>query len=244
TKASMGVYVFSKDKLFEYLTADEADPDSETDFGKNVIPAMLKAGERLFAFGFEGYWKDVGTIQSLWEANMDLLGDRPKLTLFDPDWKIYSRNAAQPPQYVGEKAVVRNSIVTEGCRINGTVVNSVLSAGVVVEEGAVVEDSVLFEGVSVRSGARISYAVVDEGTDVGRNASVGKPIGSAKGIALVGAGLKIPEGAQVPDSVRLDEDLLKELTKDGGRSETARPARTGKKPPDGTVGSEKGGKAE
>ena len=214
TKASMGVYVFSKDKLFEYLIADEADPNSEKDFGKNVIPAMLRAGERMFAFRFDGYWKDVGTIQSLWEANMDMLGDHPKLTVLDPDWKISSRNMAHPPQYIGAKASVRNSIVTEGCRIYGTVENSVLSAGVIVEEGAVVRDSVLFEHVRVRKGATVDYAVMDERTTVGKKASVGKPLGEAKGITLVGARLEIPDGLNVPDNVRLDDQMLEKLTKE------------------------------
>jgi len=211
TLASMGVYVFTKTKLFEYLIADEADPDSDKDFGKNIIPAMLKAKEKLFAFRFDGYWKDVGTIQSLWEANMDLLGEKPKLQLYDPSWRIFSRNTAQPPQFIGEKAKVRNSIITEGCRIYGTVVNSVLSAGVVVEEGAVVEDSVLFEHVTVRKGARVSYTVMDEHTEVGKNAAIGKPVGEAKGITLIGAGLNIPAGARVPDNIRLDEAQLAKL---------------------------------
>ncbi len=212
TKASMGVYVFSKDKLFKYLIADEADPSSENDFGKNVIPAMLKAGERMFAYGFEGYWKDVGTIQSLWEANMDLLGDAPKLKLLDPDWKIYSRNTAQPPQYIGENASVRNSIVTEGCKICGTVVNSVLSAGVEVEEGAVVRDSVLFEHVTVKKGARVYYSVIDERTTVGPRVTVGEPDGGKKGITLIGADLNIPGRVKVPSGCRLDDDALLGLT--------------------------------
>ncbi len=212
TKASMGVYVFTKKKLFDYLIADEQDPDSEKDFGKNIIPAMLKAKERLYAFGFEGYWKDVGTIQSLWEANMDLLGDNPKLQLYDPDWRIFSRNTAQPPQFIGEHAKVENAIITEGSRIFGTVRNSVLSAGVVVEEGAVVEDSVLFENVIVRKGARVSYALMDEHTEVGRKAVIGKPIDEAKGITLVGADLHIPAGLRVPDNIRLDENQLAKLT--------------------------------
>ncbi|MBO4366574.1 MAG: glucose-1-phosphate adenylyltransferase [Clostridia bacterium] len=217
TKASMGVYVFTKKKLFDYLIADEADPDSEKDFGKNIIPAMLKAKERMFAFGFEGYWKDVGTIQSLWEANMDLLGDNPKLQLYDPYWRIFSRNTAQPPQFIGDKAKVQNSIITEGCRVFGTVRNSVLSAGVVVEEGAVVEDSVIFENVTVRKGAKVSYAVMDEQTEVGRKATVGLPLGEAKGITLIGAGLRIPAGFRVPDNIRLDQSQLDKLVKEGDK---------------------------
>lgn len=214
TKASMGVYVFSKKELYAYLTADEEDPESEKDFGKNVIPAMLKAGERLYAYEFHGYWKDVGTIQSLWEANMDLLGDNPKLKLLDSDWRIYSRSNPMPPQFIGETGEVRNSVVTEGCEIYGKVINSVLSAGVVVEKGAEVRDSVLFEGVRVCEGAEVHYAVMDAETVVGRNAKIGKPISVSAGITLVGAGLSIPENAAVPDNVRFGSEELKKLTKE------------------------------
>lgn len=218
TKASMGVYVFSKKELYEYLIADEADPDSSKDFGKNIIPAMLNAGERLYAYEFQGYWKDVGTIQSLWEANMDLLGDCPKLKLLDNDWKIYSRNNTLPPQYVGDSAVIRNSVVTEGCEIYGQVINSVLSAGVVVERGAVVRDSVIFENVHICSDAEVNYAVMDANTVVGENARIGKPIGESSGITLVGSGLNIPAETVVPDNLRLGSEELKELTKEGANA--------------------------
>ena len=218
TKASMGVYVFSKKELYSYLIADEADPESSKDFGKNIIPAMLAAGERLYAYEFQGYWKDVGTIQSLWEANMDLLGETPKLKLLDDDWKIYSRNYTLPPQYVGESAVIKNSVVTEGCEIYGKVINSVLSAGVVVERGAVVKDSVIFENVHICAGAEVNYSVMDANTVVGENVRIGKPIAESSGITLVGSGLDIPAGNVVPDNIRLDNEELKELTKEGANA--------------------------
>ncbi len=147
--ASMGVYVFKWQTLKKYLTMDEKTPDSENDFGKNIIPAMLGNGEKLCAYAFEGYWKDVGTVQSLWEANMDLLSETPTLDMYDADWRIYSRNPVKPPHYIAEGASVVNCCITEGCNIYGTVKNSILSEGVTVGKGAVVEDSILFTGVTI-----------------------------------------------------------------------------------------------
>ncbi len=216
TKASMGVYIFNKDKLFKYLEADEADETSAKDFGKNIIPAMLNAGERLYAFEFEGYWKDVGTIDSLWESNMDLLGDRPELNLRDREWRIHSRNDALPPHFVGQGAVINNSIITEGCEIYGTVINSVLSAGVVVERGAVVRDSVILGNVTLRADSTVDYSVIDADTVVGKSATIGKEIGLAKGITLVGGGLTVPDGVSVPDGVLCGNDMLKELSANKG----------------------------
>ncbi len=215
TKASMGVYVFSKDKLFSYLEADEANEKSSKDFGKDIIPAMLKAGEKLYAFEFSGYWKDVGTIQSLWESNMDILGERPALAIRDTEWRILSRNTAQPPHYVGPGANVSNSLITEGCEINGTVINSVLSAGVTVERGAVVRDSVILGNVCVKADATVDYSIVDEDTVIGKGATVGKEMASSKGITLVGGGLNIPDGTAVPDGVNCDKAMLDSLNGKG-----------------------------
>ena len=208
TQASMGVYVFSKEKLFQYLEEDEHDPESENDFGRNIIPKMLAAGERMFAFPFSGYWKDVGTIQSLWEANMDLLGDRPALDLRDESWRIFSRNYAEPPHFIGANAVVGNSLVTEGCEIYGSVINSVISGDVVVEKGAVVKDSVILDGVRICEGAQVHYSILDADTTVGRGASVGCERKNASGLTLVGGGLAVPEGAVIPDGVRADGALI------------------------------------
>ncbi len=216
TKASMGVYVFSKDKLFSYLEADEADENSSKDFGKNIIPAMLNAGEKLYAFEFEGYWKDVGTISSLWEANMDLLGDRPMLNLKDREWRILSRNDALPPHFVGQGAVINNSIITEGCEIYGTVINSVLSAGVIVERGAVVRDSVILGNVTLRADSVVDYSVIDSDTVIGKGATVGKNIEASKGITLVGGGLTVPEHVEIPDAVICGKDMLAELSANKG----------------------------
>ncbi|MBO7738661.1 MAG: glucose-1-phosphate adenylyltransferase [Clostridia bacterium] len=216
TMASMGVYVFSKEKLFSYLIADENDENSDKDFGKNVIPAMLKAGERMFAYRFEGYWKDVGTVSSLWEANMDLLGNNPQLDLNDGSWKIYSRSNAYPPHYVGESAVIKNSQITEGCEIYGTVINSVIGGGVTVARGATVKDSVLFDNITVSEGASVYYSMVDSGTVVGKNSTVGKDKDEGGKLTLVGSGLNIADGISVPDGELISQKTLADIGGEAG----------------------------
>lgn len=193
--ASMGIYIFSMDKLEKFLTEDEADPASQKDFGKNVIPAMLKAGERLAAYRFEGYWKDVGTVESLWEANMDLLDEHPALDLYDQSWKIYSKSPVVPPHMVEKGAVIKDSMVTEGCDVAGTVLKSVLFAGVLAEKGSVIEDSIVMPGAVIKPGARICRAVIGEGAIIGENASVGEHGGK---IALIGPFARVSENAAVP----------------------------------------------
>jgi glucose-1-phosphate adenylyltransferase len=200
TKASMGIYIFSKDCLFKYLNEDAADPDSSNDFGKNIIPAMLANGEKLYAYSFSGYWKDVGTIDSLWEANMDLLGAQPALNLTDESWRIYSRHSASTPQYVGENAVIENSSITEGCEIYGTVRNSVLGTGVKVLAGAIVEDAVIFDDVIIGENAKISYSIIDSNVTVGASSIVGKPKAEAKGITVIGTNVDVPVGSTLADA--------------------------------------------
>lgn len=190
-QASMGIYIFNAKILIDYLEADEADEKSSNDFGKNIIPNLLNNGEKLFAYKFEGYWKDVGTISSLWEANMDLIGDEPVLNMSDRDFRIFSRNAARPPQYIGPKATIENSLVSEGCKINGTVVNSILSGGVVIEEGALVKDSVIMEDVTVKSGAKVYSAIVDSDTVVEFGGVVGKENADKSEIAIVAKGTTV-----------------------------------------------------
>ncbi len=204
-QASMGIYVFTWAKLRAYLLADEECKDSQNDFGKNVLPAMLTAGERMFAYPFEGYWKDVGTIESLWEANMDLLRDPPALNLYDSAWRIYARNPVQPPHYLGEKSTVDSSMVTEGSYVQGTVRRSILFAGVRVEEGAVVEDSVIMPNTVINSGAKVLRAIVGEKTVVGGNCTVGAEGGA---IAVVGDNVSMPEGMRVLPGEQMDETLL------------------------------------
>ena len=187
-QASMGIYIFSTKTLIEYLENDEEDENSSNDFGKNIIPNLLGNGEKLYSYRFEGYWKDVGTISSLWEANMDLIGDDPVISLADKDFCIYSKSTARPPQFVGKDAVIDNSLISEGCRIYGTVINSVVSGGVVVEEGAIVKDSVVMEDVIVKKGAAVYTAIVDSDTVVEEGAVVGKENAPKEEIALIASG--------------------------------------------------------
>ena len=187
-QASMGIYIFNAKILIDYLEADEADENSSNDFGKNIIPNLLNNGEKLFAYKFEGYWKDVGTISSLWEANMDLIGENPILNMSDRDFRIFSRNFARPPQFVGPKSTIENSLISEGCQINGTVVNSILSGGVVIEEGALVKDSVIMEDVVIKSGAKVYSSIVDSDTVVEFGAVVGKENADKSDIAIVAKG--------------------------------------------------------
>lgn len=205
TKASMGIYIFTREKLERYLRADAEDPKSENDFGKNIIPAMLAAGEKLMAYPFAGYWKDVGTISSLWEANMDLLGEHPALSLLDETWRIYSRHEAAPPQYVGNEATIENSSITAGCEIYGTVRGSVLGTGVYVGKGAVVEDSVLMNGARIEDGATVRYSILDANVSIGKNARVGEDKAKTDQIAVIGADCKIPDGGMVPPGAMLED---------------------------------------
>ena len=172
-QASMGIYIFTTSVLLDYLEADEADEKSSNDFGKNIIPNLLNNGEKLYSYKFHGYWKDVGTISSLWEANMDLIGDEPILSMSDKTFRIFSRNVARAPQYIGNDATVDNSLVSEGCQIYGTVINSVLSGGVIIEKGAIVKDSVVMEDVVVKSGAAVYSSIVDSDVVVESGAVAG-----------------------------------------------------------------------
>lgn len=213
TKASMGIYIFSKDRLEKYLCEDAADESSANDFGKNIIPNMLAAGEKMMAYPFVGYWKDVGTISSLWEANMDLLGETPALGLDDEEWRVYARHEAHAPQFVGEGAVVDNSSITEGCEIYGAVRNSVIGAGVTIEKGAVVCDSVILENVVIKAGATVNYAIIDSGTTVGAGASVGEKDAGASEICVVGADISVPDGAVIPKGAMISKAA--DITKEG-----------------------------
>lgn len=201
-KASMGVYVFSWDKLRKYLIEDESNPDSANDFGKNIIPMMLEAGERMFAFPFAGYWKDVGTIDSLWEANLDIINPNVDLDLSDPSWKIYSKTPASPPHYIGKNAKVENSSVSEGCEIDGEVDYSVVSSNVTIEADADVRYSVIMPGAVIKKGAKVYYSIIAENAVIEENAKIGeipellnKP--EDWGIAVIGAGATIKSGTHI-----------------------------------------------
>lgn len=205
--ASMGVYIFTAEKMYKYLEEDDENPESSKDFGKNVLPAMLNAGERMFAYRFDGYWKDVGTISSLWEANMDLLGENPAFDVSDTAWKIHSRNPLAPPEYQGEQAIVTNSMLALGSEIYGTVENSVLSSNVIVEEGAVVKDSVIMSGTVIKAGATVNYAIIDEDVTVDEGAVIGEDKSEAKGIAVLGRKVRVGKKARVMAGSIVDKNI-------------------------------------
>lgn len=171
--ASMGIYIFNWKQLRKALTADMKNPDSSHDFGKDIIPNFLNEGKALYAYKFEGYWKDVGTIDSLWEANMDLLDPNNPLDLNDPTWKIYTEDVTTLPHYIGPNADIKRAFITQGCVIDGSVKNSVLFTGAKVGEGAKIIDSVLMPGVTVESGAVVTRALVADGVKICKDAKVG-----------------------------------------------------------------------
>ncbi|MBR6392042.1 MAG: glucose-1-phosphate adenylyltransferase [Eubacterium sp.] len=201
-KASMGVYVFSWDKLRKYLTEDEADPNSSNDFGKNIIPKMLDDGQRMFAFPFKGYWKDVGTIDSLWEANLDIINPNVDLDLSDTSWKIYSRSPMAPPSYIDKNAIVENSSVGEGCEIDGKIDYSVVSPNVTVGTDAEIKYSVIMPGARIGKGAKIYYSIIAEDAIIEDGAQVGEiPENLEKpedwGVAVVGSNARIKTGTKI-----------------------------------------------
>ena len=210
--ASMGIYIFTASKLFNYLELDEKDPKSEKDFGKNVLPAMLNAGEKMYSYRFEGYWKDVGTISSLWEANMDLLGAVPKFDLRDTERVIHSRSPLAPPAYVQGEVV--NCMIANGCDIEGKVVNSVIGTNCVIEKGAEVKDCVLMGNTVVKAGAKVNYSIIDEEVTIGKNAVVGDAIekaskleGKTSGITVLGRGITVGDGKSVPAGEIIDKNM-------------------------------------
>lgn len=197
TNASMGIYIFKWDVLKKYLIQDEANPESSNDFGKDVLPTLMEDGGRMFAYNFSGYWKDVGTIESLWEANMDLINPSVPFELKDSNFKIYSRNYAQPPSSIAKSSKIVHSMVSEGCRIQGEIENSIIFTGCRVEEGAVIKDSVIMPGAVIKSGAVVEYSIIGEDAVISEQAHVGRspsdcPI-NIWGISVVGTGKVIEE---------------------------------------------------
>ena len=207
--ASMGIYIFTYQKLRQYLIDDEADPSSSNDFGKNIIPNMLNAGEKMMVYRFNGYWKDVGTIDSLWDANMDMLAPNSGIDLYDTTWPIYARTPIRPPHVTGPKGKISHSLVTGGSQVDGSVENSVLFHSVTVEEGAEVEYSILMPGTVVKAGAKVSYAIVAENAVIEAGATVGAaPTGEPNwGIAVVAGGVTVGEKAVVSPSAMIREDV-------------------------------------
>ncbi len=212
--ASMGIYVFSWDKLKKYLTEDNENPESSNDFGKNVIPLMLNNGELMMVYRFNDYWKDVGTVDSLWEANLDLLNPKIDLNLSDRNWRIYSRTVALPPQYVSDSAKVENSLLTDGCEVYGSLDYSILFENVTVEEGATVEYSLVMPGAVIKKGANVKYSIIAEDVVVGEGASIGgdpqKLDPDDFGITVIGAGVNVGAGAVIGAKEMIVEDVKKE----------------------------------
>ncbi len=208
TLASMGIYIFKAEKLFRYLEADDANPNSSKDFGKDVLPAMLNAGEKMFSYEFEGYWKDVGTVASLWQANMDLLGSNPEFDVGDKSWKIHSRNPLAPPEHIGKTGIVKNSMVALGCEIDGSVENSILGSNVIVEAGAVVKDAVVLANSVIKAGATVSYSIIDENVTVGKNATIGVEKNADAEIVVLGSGLTVGDGVSVLEGQKHEKDIL------------------------------------
>ena len=210
--ASMGIYIFTWKELRRYLLADDADPNSSHDFGKNIIPTMLNDGKKLCCYTFEGYWKDVGTIDSLWEANMDLIDPNRPFDIWDPSFRVYSRNAAYPPHYISKKASVENSLICEGCRVSGKIDFSVLFSGAVVEEGAVVQSSILMPGAVVKKGAVVSVSIVAQNSVIEEDVHFGQlpeevEDREAWGVTVVGPNLTVGKGANVKARAMLYEDV-------------------------------------
>ena len=213
TLASMGVYIFNWEKLRAYLKADETDKSSENDFGKNIIPKMLQAGENMFAYEYKGYWKDVGTIESLWEANMDLLNPEVPIELNDPPWKIYSRNGILPPQYVGSNAKLNNSTISEGCYIDGEIENSIIFPGVTVKKGAIVKNSIIMPGTTVGNDSNVEYTIIAADTVIGSNVCMGAcdrviDDGKHPEITVIGQSITIADGTIIPAGAMIGESIL------------------------------------
>ena len=207
--ASMGIYIFNWDILKKYLTEDEADPNSENDFGNNIIPNLLRDNRDMYAYRFSGYWKDVGTISSLWEANMEVLDpENSGIDLFEDDWKIYSRNSGMTGHKISAGAVVEDSMITDGCRVKGTVKHSILFAGVTVEKGAVVEDAVVMGGTVIKSGAVVRHCIVGENVTLGENVVVGEmPDGDSKGVATIGPDVIVGDGAKIGPNAMVSNNV-------------------------------------
>jgi len=205
-KASMGIYVFNWDKLHKFLVEDNEDSESAKDFGKNIIPKMLNAGEKMFAYSFRGYWRDVGTIESLWQANMDLLDESVDNSM--RDWKIYSRTTGKPPHYIGSTGSMKNSIISEGCEIYGTVEHSIIFPGVKIYEGAYVKDSIIMANSVIGENTSVDYSIIDEDAEIGNNSKIGEEKSSSSGITVIAKDIKIGGGVVVTAGTMVDGDIF------------------------------------
>jgi glucose-1-phosphate adenylyltransferase len=217
TLGSMGIYVFNRDVLARVLTEDAANTRSQHDFGRNIIPGMLDRGERVFAYPFTGYWQDVGTIQSYWEAHMGLLEDPPALDLYDRSWVIHTLSEERPPAHLFEGCEVASSLISHGCIIKGKVEHSVLSPGVVVEEGAVVRDSIALVDTVIGAGSVVDRSILDKEVVIGKNCRIGygddmtpnkqEPGRLNTGITLIGKRSRLPDNLKVGRNCKIGIDL-------------------------------------
>jgi glucose-1-phosphate adenylyltransferase len=219
-KASMGIYIFSWELLKYYLIEDQKTAGSSNDFGKNIIPKMLEQGESMYAYSFKGYWKDVGTIQSLWEANMDLLEDPPKLDLYDPKWRIYARNPVEPPHYIASGATVKRCIIAEGSTIYGDVSHSVLFSGVYSGKGSRISNSIIMPNVRIGMNTVIENAIVGEGTSIGDNCRIGCEAPQdgrctydidTSGLTVIGESVEVPTGIHIGRGIMADTNYIGSL---------------------------------
>jgi glucose-1-phosphate adenylyltransferase len=220
TLGSMGIYIFGQERLARELIADAREASSQHDFGRNIIPDMVARGERVYAYPFTGYWQDVGTVQSFWESHMDLLGDRPAFDLYDPSWIIHTRSEERPPAHVRSGAQIVNSMISHGCIIHGQVERSVLSPGVIVEEGAVVRDSIVLFDSRIGAGSVLDRVILDKEVVVGKNCQIGygddqtpnklEPTRLNTGITLVGKRAHLPDNLKVGRNCKIGSDLLPE----------------------------------
>lgn len=217
--ASMGVYIFNWDLLKKYLIADENDPKSDNDFGKNIIPQILENGHKLLAYRFDGYWKDVGTIQSLWEANMNLLAENPGFELDDDDWKIFSRNPAKPPHYMAPGSRVKNCYITEGCEIEGDIEKSIIFEGVTIEKGAVVRDSIILPCSHIGKNAVVEKAIIGSNTYISEGSEIGTDSDAAvkdfyntkicaDDITLIGSNIVIDKGVKIAKCSMVTRNIM------------------------------------
>ena len=210
TLASMGIYIFNAKKLYKYLIEDSQNQDSSNDFGKDILPKMLKSGEKMMSYEFNGYWKDVGTIDSLYDANMDLLGDNPVFDVGDSSWKIQSRSPLAPPHFIGEGGKTINSIVMSGCEVYGTVENSILGSNVIIKRGAIIKNSIIMSDTIIDSDSIIEYSIVDEAVKIGKNVKIGESKEKAKGITVLGRNINVCDDCVVDSGVIIDKDVKKE----------------------------------
>ena len=212
TKASMGVYIFNWKKLRMYLELDENDTNSSNDFGKNILPSMLNANEKMFAYPFKGYWKDVGTLESLWEANMDLINSKENILLMDYDWRVYARNPIMPPHYISDTSKVTNTIISEGCIIEGEITSSVIFHGVKVNTGAVICNSIIMPGAHIMKDSYIKNAIIGENTVIGENVMIGQSkkdqSNPTQAISVVGNNIIIGDGVIIEESNLIDRDMI------------------------------------